>query len=320
MAPSMSSVNGLQEENNMSSVNIARPDAPAYDELVPSRYALKVGDIDVMVISDGVLPIPAVTIATNAATADLAAWLRDMFLPPEMLDWPLNVAVVRSGGRTILIDSGLGTEFPDFPRAGQLAMRLDAAGIDPASVTDVVLTHLHMDHIGGLLVDGLRGRLRPDLRVHLAAAEAEFWEAPDFSRTVMPPPVPDVLRTTASRFLDVYRSQLQPFETEYEVAPGVMICRTGGHTPGHSIVRLESGEDRLTFAGDAVFQAGFDKPEWYNGFEHDPEESARVRIRLLKELAASGEQLVATHLPFPSVCHVAVAGNAFRFVPAVWDY
>jgi glyoxylase-like metal-dependent hydrolase (beta-lactamase superfamily II) len=304
----------------MSLVDITHPGRPGLDELVPSRYALRVGDIDVLVISDGVLPIPAVTMATNAASADLASWLSDMFLPPDMLDWPLNVAVVRSGGRTILIDSGLGTEFPDFPRAGQLAMRLDAAGIDPASVTDVVLTHLHMDHIGGLLVDGLRGRLRPDLRVHLAAAEAEFWEAPDFSRTVMPAPVPDVLRSTATKFLDVYRSQLRPFETEYEVAPGVMICRTGGHTPGHSIVRLESGGDRLTFAGDAVFQPGFDNPEWYNGFEHDPEESARVRVRLLKELAASGEQLVATHLPFPSVCHVAVAGDGFRMVPAVWDY
>jgi glyoxylase-like metal-dependent hydrolase (beta-lactamase superfamily II) len=304
----------------MSLDNISHHGRQGLDELVPSRYALRVGDIDVLVISDGVLPIPAVTMATNAASADLASWLSDMFLPPDMLDWPLNVAVVRSGGRTILIDSGLGTEFPDFPRAGQLAMRLDAAGIDPASVTDVVLTHLHMDHIGGLLVDGLRGRLRPDLRVHLAAAEAEFWEAPDFSRTVMPAPVPDVLRSTATKFLDVYRSQLRPFETEYEVAPGVMICRTGGHTPGHSIVRLESGGDRLTFAGDAVFQPGFDNPEWYNGFEHDPEESARVRVRLLKELAASGEQLVATHLPFPSVCHVAVAGDGFRMVPAVWDY
>jgi glyoxylase-like metal-dependent hydrolase (beta-lactamase superfamily II) len=300
--------------------NVSHLGSQGLDELVPSRYALQVGGIDVMVISDGVLPITAVTMATNAAPADLSAWLKDMYLPPEVLDWPLNVAVVRSGGKTILIDSGLGTEFPDFPRAGQLAMRLDAAGIDPASVTDVVLTHLHMDHIGGLLVDGLRGRLRPDLRVHLASAEAEFWEAPDFSRTVMPAPIPEVLRSTAAQFLDVYRDQLRPFETEYEVAPGVMIVRTGGHTPGHSIVRVESGGEALTFAGDAVFQCGFDNPEWQNGFEHDPEESARVRVRLLRELAASGEQLVATHLPFPSVCHVAVVGNAFRFLPAVWDY
>jgi glyoxylase-like metal-dependent hydrolase (beta-lactamase superfamily II) len=211
-------------------------------------------------------------------------------------------------------------EFPDFPRAGQLALRLEAAGIAPASVTDVVLTHLHMDHVGGLLTDGLRSRLSPDVRVHVASAEAEFWESPDFSHTVMPQPIPEVLRVTASRFLDEYRSRLRPFETEYEVAPGVLVSRTGGHTPGHSIVRLASGGDRLTFAGDAVFQVGFDNPEWQNGFEHDPEEAARVRVRLLRELAATGEALVATHLPFPSVCHVAAAGDVFRCVPAVWDY
>lgn len=304
----------------MSLVDVSQSRAAGSDELVPSRYAVQVGDVEVMVISDGVLPITASTLATNVAPADLSAWLKDMHLPPEITDWPLNVAVVRSGDRVILVDSGLGSEFPGFPRAGQLAMRLDAAGVDPASVTDVVLTHLHMDHIGGLLVDGLRGRLRTDLRVHLAAAEADFWEAPDFSRTVMPAPIPDVLRSTATKFLDLYRGQLRPFETEHEVAPGVLIRRTGGHTPGHSIVRVESRGEALTFAGDAVFQPGFENPDWQNGFEHDPEESTRVRLRLLKELAATGEQLVATHLPFPSLCHVAEAGNAFRFVPTNWDY
>ncbi|OJZ64503.1 MBL fold metallo-hydrolase [Mycolicibacterium diernhoferi] len=304
----------------MSVDNITHLGGTGIDELVPSRYALTVGDIEVLVISDGVLPITASTMATNAEPAAYSAWLKEMFLPPEILDWPLNVAVVRSAGKTILIDSGLGTEFPDFPRAGQLGLRLAAAGIDPASVTDVVLTHLHMDHIGGLLVDGLRNKLRPDLRVHVAAAEAEFWESPDFSRTVMPAPIPDVLRRTATAFLDLYRGQLRAFDEEYEVAPGVLLRRTGGHTPGHSIVRIESRGEALTFAGDAVFQPGFEQPGWQNGFEHDPEESARVRVRLLGELAASGEQLVATHLPFPSVCHVAAAGNAFRVVPAVWDY
>jgi glyoxylase-like metal-dependent hydrolase (beta-lactamase superfamily II) len=304
----------------MSLDNISHLGGQGLDELVPSRYALQVGDIDVLVISDGVLPIPAETMAYNADAADLATWLDDMFLPPDVLDWPLNVAVVRSGDQTVLIDAGLGLEFPDFPRAGQLALRLQAAGIDPASVTDVVLTHMHMDHIGGLLGDGLKARLSPDLRVHVAAAEAEFWESPDFSHTHMPAPVPDALRSAASRFLDEYRSQLRPFETDYEVAPGVLVSRTGGHTPGHSVVRLASGGDRLTFAGDAVFQVGFDQPDWFNGFEHDPEEAARVRVRLLRELAATGEALVATHLPFPSVCRVAVAGNVFRCVPAVWDY
>ena len=170
----------------MSVDNISHLGTPALDELVPSRYALQVGDIDVLVISDGVLPITGKTIAYNADSADLASWLDDQFLPPDVLEWPLNVVVVRSGERTILVDAGLGLEFPDFPTAGRLARRLEAAGVDLAAVTDVVLTHMHMDHIGGLLGDGLRSRLRPDLQVHVAAAEAEFWESPDFTHTHMP--------------------------------------------------------------------------------------------------------------------------------------
>ena len=106
--------------------------------------------------------------------------------------------------------------------------------------------------------------------------------------------------------MNEYHSQLRPFEAEYEVAPGVLVHRTGGHTPGHSVVRLASG--------------GFEHPDWYNGFEHDPEEAARVRVRLLRELAATGEALVATHLSFPSVCHVAVDGDVFRWVPGPWEY
>ncbi|OAP39214.1 MBL fold metallo-hydrolase [Sinorhizobium americanum] len=308
------------QETSMSLDNASHAGRSGPGELVPSRYAVKVGDIDVLVISDGVLPIPTPVLATNADPAVRTAWLDDMFLPTDVLHWPLNVVLLRSGGQTILVDAGLGVEFPDFPRAGQTVSRLEAAGIDLASVTDVVLTHMHMDHIGGLLADGVKDRLRPDLRIHVAAAEVKFWEAPDFSHASMPSTVPPVLRRTAKRFMAEYQSQLRQFDEEYEVAPGVVVHRTGGHTPGHSVVRLASGGDRLTFAGDAVFQVGFDHPDWHNGFEHDPEEAARVRVRLLHELAATREPLVATHLPFPSVCHVAVDGDVFRWVPAVWDH
>ncbi|SDI09167.1 Glyoxylase, beta-lactamase superfamily II [Bradyrhizobium sp. Rc2d] len=310
-----------QQKTNMSLDNISHPVRSRPDELVPSRYALKVGEIDVMVISDGVLPLPTAMLAHDTDPAVRGAWLNDMFLPPDAFDWPLNVVVVRSGGRTILIDAGLGLDPAlNLPRAGQLVQRLEAAGIDLASVTDVVLTHMHMDHIGGLLVDGVKDRLRPDLRIHVAAAEVKFWEAPDFTHVSMPDGFPDALRAAANRFAKEYRSQLRPFDKEHEVAPGVVVRRTGGHTPGHSVVRLASGGDRLTFAGDAVFAVGFDHPDWHNGFEHDPEEAARVRTRLLRELAGSGELLVATHLPFPSVGRVAVDGDTFRWVPIFWDY
>src|SRR6478735_17353 len=256
----------MKQETNMSltdvtSDNTSRPGGQRREELVPSRYAVQIGDIEVLVISHGVLPLPTQMLGHNAAASDRAEWLNDMFLPPDAFGWALNVVVVRSGSQTILIDAGLGFD-PDLqlPRAGQLVKRLEAVGIDLSEVTDVVLTHMHMDHVGGLIVDGVKERLRPDLRIHVAAAEVKFWESPDFSQTSMPPGFPDALRATAKRFTKEYRSHLQPFEDEYEVAPGVVVHRTGGHTPGHSVVRLASGGDRLTFAGDAVFAVGFDHP------------------------------------------------------------
>ena len=314
-------IRNTQQEAKMSLDNTSHSSGPAPGELVPSRYALQIGEIDVMVVSDGVLPLPTAMLAHNVDSAVRATWLKDMFLPPDAFDWALNVVVVRTGGQTILIDAGLGFD-PDLhlPRAGQLVKRLEAAGIDLGSVTDVVLTHMHMDHVGGLLVDGVKEQLRPDLRIHVAAAEIKFWESPDFSHTSMPQGFPDALRSAATRFTKEYGSHLRPFEEEYEIAPGVVVHRTGGHTPGHSVVHLASGGDRLTFAGDLVFAVGFEHPEWYNGFEHDPEEAARARVRLLRELAETGGLLVATHLPFPSVGHVAAAGDAFRWVPVFWDY
>src|SRR5215813_13807896 len=112
-------------EANMSLDISSRPGGSGPDELVPSRYALRVGEVDVLVVSDGVFAMPAATMSTNADPAARAAWLNEMFLS-DTFDWALNVVVVRSRGRTILIDAGIGMEFPDFPRAGQLAPRLEA--------------------------------------------------------------------------------------------------------------------------------------------------------------------------------------------------
>ncbi len=301
--------------------NTVAPPPSALDELVPSRYALKVGDIDVLVVSDGVLPLPTQMLGHNVSAAERAPWFKEMYLPPDALDWALNVMVVRSGDRNILIDAGLGMD-PDLnlPRAGQLIRRLGASGINLGEITDVVITHLHMDHIGGLLVDGVKEQLHPELRIHVAAAEVEFWKAPDFARTNMPPGFPDALRATATHFLAEYGSYVRTFDEVHEIAPGVTAHRTGGHTPGHSVVRLNSNGEALTFAGDAIFAVGFEQPNWHNGFEHDPEGAAQVRITLLNELAGTGEMLVATHLPFPSVGRVSADGDVFRWVPVFWDF
>src|SRR6188472_4179250 len=94
------------------------PGRPGLDELVPSRYALRVGEIDVLVVSDGVLSLPGTMLGHNADPTVRAAWLDDMFLPPDVLVWELNVVVVHRAGHTILIDAGMGAECTDWPGAG----------------------------------------------------------------------------------------------------------------------------------------------------------------------------------------------------------
>src|SRR5260370_12978020 len=119
-----------QQETNMSLDNTSHPGGPGHDALVPSRYALRVGEIDVLVVSDGVLSLPGAMLAHNADPAVRAVWLKDMFLPPDVLEWALNVVVVRSGGRTILIDAGMGGEVPELPRSGRLVQRIGAAVLE----------------------------------------------------------------------------------------------------------------------------------------------------------------------------------------------
>ncbi len=211
-----------------------------------------------------------------------------MFLPPDAFDWALNAVVVRSGGQTILIDAGPRVRPGLYlPRAGQLIKRLEAAGIDLASVTDVVLTHMHMDHVGGLIVDGVKERLRPDLRIHVAAAEVKFWEAPDFSHTNMPQGFPDALRAAAKQFAESVSAAIcgrSRRSTRWRRG-GYRRAAPAATRPGTAWSAWRPAAKRLTFAGDAVFAVGFEQPDWHNGFEHDPEEAARVRVRLLRELA-----------------------------------
>ena len=167
------------QATNMNLDNTSHAGRPRPDELVPSRYALKVGDIDVLVISDGVLSLPT------------RCWRHT---PTRPTGRPVNDSVAAAGNVRLAAERGRGAERrqdhphrrrvgadSNLPKAGQLGHRLEAAGIDLAILTDVVLTHMHMDHIGGLLVDGVKEQLRPDLRIHVAAAEVKFWASPDFS-------------------------------------------------------------------------------------------------------------------------------------------
>ena len=259
--------------DNTSHASRSKPDEP-----VPSRYVQQVGDIEVLVVSDGVLPLPTAMLAHNIDPTVRAAWLDDMYLPPDAFDWALNVVVVRSGHQTILVDAGLGLD-PDLhlPRAGQLIKRLEAAGIDLAEVTDVVFTHMHMDHIGGLCRGG-EGPAASRPADPRRGRRGQVLGGARFLARLHAAGFPGRASADRPRFIKEYRSHLRTFEDEYEVAPGVVVHRTGGHTPGHSVVRVASAGEALMFAGDLVFAAGFEHPDWHNGFEPRPQ-SGSLRSR-----------------------------------------
>ncbi|MDI9701732.1 MBL fold metallo-hydrolase, partial [Burkholderia cenocepacia] len=116
---------------------VARLGHEGSGELVSSRYAVRIGAVDVVLISDGVLPLPTSTMSTNVSETDRNAWFDGRFLQRDMFDWALNIALVRSADRLILIDSGVGDGFEYFTRAGRSVMRLESAGIDLAAITDI---------------------------------------------------------------------------------------------------------------------------------------------------------------------------------------
>ena len=203
---------------------------PGSGELVPSRYAVRVGDVDVVLISDGILPLPTSTMSTNVSEADRNAWFDGRFLQRDMFDWALNIALVRSGERLILIDSGVGDGFEYFTRAGKSVMRLESAGIDLSALTDIVITHMHMDHVGGLNVDGVKAAPgRAHSRVGRGSGVLEksgLQQDGDAGNGAAGP------AQGGREFVTLYGEHIVQFDQTVEVAAGVSARVTGGHTPG----------------------------------------------------------------------------------------
>ncbi|WP_409290085.1 MBL fold metallo-hydrolase [Pseudomonas sp. KCJK8927] len=268
-------------------------------------------------MKDNISPVSAQSIAIDIDYSNSIAWPKTKFRTPYICNTALSVTLIKSGTHTVLVDASFGNIFSQSSYAETLNKQLAASGIVLESITDIVLTHLHVEQIGGLLIDGVRSRLSADVNVHLSMTEFDFWANRDFSRFEHPLASPDLLGCAALDFLKAYASRISPFRRHREVAPGVIASLVGGHTPGHCIVYVNSDGKRLTFTGDALVPAALDHPSSYNGFDHEPEESVLVRMALLHEAASSGELVVATRLPFPSVGRVAVDGKGFRWVAGI---
>ena len=271
-----------------------------------------VGEFEVTVLSDGVLPMPAMNLL-QGDRARVADDLRHNFLGPEV-ETSHNSFLVNTGAKLVLIDAGAGTLLG--PRAGQLVDNLRAAGYRPEQVDEIYLTHMHTDHVGGLMTG--TDRTFPNAIVRVNKREIDYW----LSEANM-----HAAPTAAKRFFDAASASLVPymqagrlevFEDETSLLPGVRALPAYGHTPGHAMYMVKSGAEKLLLWGDIVHvaQVQFDDPAVTISYDVDPTEAEQEHWRQFAAAAKNGYLVGGAHISFPGLGHVRGDGDiAYTFIP-----
>lgn len=254
-------------------------------------YALKDGDIDVA--NDGK------TFAIGEPAEQVAALLTAAGQPTDTLHLSIQPLLVRSGDRTLLFDTGAAGV--SFARAGRLPAALKAAGVEPAQVSDIFISHAHPDHVGGLRASD--GALAfPNAVVHLSRPE---WEA---------------LKGDAGNaaLVAAIAPKVQAFEPDAAILPGLVdAVAVDGHTPGHSAYRIASGDQRLLYLGDTAhhFVISVQRPEWTVDYDRDATLAEASRRALLQRAVDEDMHVYAVHFPFPGLGRIKRQGEDFAWAP-----
>ncbi len=274
-------------------------------------HKLALGDLQITILSDGVLNVATRLLNRNKEQAAIEAALDGELSAPGQVQYGVNIVLVRSGADLVLIDAGAGGTWE--PTAGKLADRLTAAGVDPESITKVVITHGHPDHLWGL-VDEFDDTPRFGKAQHIMPApELDYW------RKVSVETLPERMQGVAAgakRVIGTVDEQLVAAAPDAEVASGIAYVPTPGHTPGHCSVRISSGTSGLIVTADTLFHphVSFAHPDWQPVADMDGAAAVASRRRLLDMAATDGLQLAAYHIPFPGLGRVERQGSAYRWV------
>lgn len=286
---------------------------PCWHARAASTYVTHtVGAIEVTIVSDGVLNVPLSFSLPETPLSEAAALFKSHGLPEDGAPSQTNVVLVKTGNERILIDAGSGPSFQ--PTAGKLQENLEAAGIAPDSITKVVFTHGHADHLWGAIDDFGDGDRFPNARYVISDAEWDFWSNPDTATRV-----PDALKGMAlgsNRVLKAIEAKTERRKNGETVAPGLTYLAMPGHTPGHMAVLVEDGGQQLIVGGDVLANTAisFARPEWRIGADFDHERGINTRKRLLDQLATDRIPLIGFHLAWPGYGAVERKGSAYRFI------
>ncbi len=271
------------------------------------RFAI--GIFEAAIVSDGPLTLPepdrifrgvdagAIRIALDAA-----------FVPAGPVRVAQNCVLLDIGGHLVLFDNGMGTSTNFGGESGRLERSLAALGLTPANIDSMVLSHAHQDHCWGTMRDDGTPAF-PNAQIWIAEEELSFWET-----------FPDQERVTVRgvrRHLLPLRERIFFYRDGEEFLPGIHALRAPGHTPGHTVFVIASGDQEVVIAGDIAFHhpLSFAHPTAQSAFDLDPAEGAATRTHLLGRIADERMRMIGYHQPWPGIGYVAHAANGFRFVP-----
>ncbi|MEN9918552.1 MAG: hypothetical protein RL662_988 [Bacteroidota bacterium] len=280
----------------------------------------QIGDIQAVVLSDGYIPFASVQpILAPVADADsVSAVLKAQFRSTTSFELAMNILLLQKGDRLILFDAGYGSLVGDY--AGKLIHNLALVGITPEQITDVIVTHAHRDHIGGL-VDSRGHSVYSNASIYISRVEYDLWTKgkPDFSKSKLTDAAAIAGMTTATRSaLKAIEPQLKKVEDGATVLDCIQLDIVAGHTDGHLVSTIFSKGEKLIAIADVVHSDAvlFAHPQWGIVFDSNFELGIASRLRVLKELSQTNDLIFGFHLPYPGIGRVKeIARNSYTYQP-----
>ncbi len=291
----------------------AAPEPPAAQSAAqPSYYKTQVGEIEVIALSDGTIGLDPVLL--NGDTKQVQdALLKGYEQGP--VSTSVNAYLFKLQGRLILVDAGTSELFG--PTLGKLPAAIRSAGFSPEQVSDILVTHIHTDHTGGLMLGN--DRVFPNARVHVERKEIEFWLNAANRGTLAEPFRVFFDQANAKVTPYVKSGQIQAFDGATELFPGVLSIPAPGHTPGHTVYQLTSKGQKIVFWGDVLHVAAVQLPDPSVTIQYDvtPAQARAQRDALFADAAEKGYLVAPAHINFPGFGHLRKepSGAGYRWLP-----
>jgi glyoxylase-like metal-dependent hydrolase (beta-lactamase superfamily II) len=283
----------------------------------PFTYHFKIGEFDAWTISDGNALIRGATdlMYPKADNPEMVDWLKHHGERLDGIPLYINILVVRIGNEVAVFDAGFGKG--NNPELGWMDEGLKQIGIDPSQVTAGFLSHGHIDHLGGFTAGGKP--YFPNAAFHYLQEEYDFWHGPnpDFSRSMRDKgELPGLIKSVRDKY-EILKPLCQPLKTGDSLFNGAVTVEIApGHTDGHAIFRIKSGDEQLLHIMDLAHHHGymFHNPRWTIAFDHEPEISVVTRRKIFAQAAAEGTRCYGFHLPWPGLGHIVKQGSEESYI------